>query len=357
MKKDIYYLSVFLFGLVMVSCKKELTGPDQNSFVNTAPKVISPVLQLSTTLVTLLQKNESQEALSLSWQGFHIEGIANPDYRIEASNAGSRFTGWYQIGSTCKTNYAFSVKELNQQIRQLFISGLAEDVLIRIKLIKNDESAEYSYGASTQITTYQPLIQYADANLIRIPGNFQKWNIGEAPAIVSPKNNGEYEGYINFKNSYPQFLMVKSAQTWDDLSIYYDIGVNKFGFGGSVFSLNQGEGVYQFTASTNTNTWKCTKIAGWEIAGSAVGDQANNNPQMSFNDACMGWEITGAFKKGSFIFKTVNGGTLRFGHNAGSPIGLAEYSGSPMDIPADGNYTIRLSLLSAGNYSYSIRRN
>jgi hypothetical protein len=357
MKNSISYLAILLFGIVMVSCKKELTGPEQNSFVNTAPKVVSPVLQLSANLVTLLQENENKEALSLSWQGFHTDGIANPDYRIEASNAGSRFTGWYQIGSTCKTNYTYSVKELNQQIRQLFISGLAEDVLIRIKLVKNDESAEYSYGASTQITTYQPMIQYTDANLIRIPGNFQKWNVGEAPAIVSPKNNGEYEGYISFKNSYPQFLMVKSAQTWDNLSTYYDIGVNKFGFGGRVFSLSQGEGVYKFNASTNTNTWTCTKIEGWEIAGSAVGDQGNGTQQMSLNYACNGWEITGDFKKGNFIFKTVNGGTLRFGHNAGSPIGLAEYGGSPMDILADGNYTIRLSLLSAGNYSYSIRRN
>lgn len=357
MKNSIYYLSIFLFGLVMVSCKKELTGPEQNSFVNTAPKIVSPVLQLSTNLVTLLQENETREALSLSWQGFHTDGIANPDYRIEASNAGSRFNGWYQIGATCKTNYAFTVKELNQQIRQLFISGLAEDVLIRIKLIKNDESAEYSYGASTQVTTYQPMIQYGDANLIRIPGNFQKWNVGEAPSIVSPKNDGEYEGYIDLRNDYPQFLMVKSARTWEDLSTYYYIGVNKFGFGGSTFSLSQGAGVYRFNASTNTNTWKCTKIEGWEIAGSAVGEQANGKTQMSLNNACKGWEITGDFKKGSFIFKTVNGGAIRFGHNTGSPIGVAEYDGSPMSVPADGNYTIRLSLLSAGNYSYSVQRN
>lgn len=357
MKKSACYLSIVLLGFAVVSCKKEAIVPDQNSFVNTTVKTTSPLLQLSANLVSLTQENETKVALSLTWNGFQSDGGTSPDYRIEACNAGSRFTGWYQIGATCKPNYDYTVKELNQQIRQLFVSGFAEDVLIRIKKIKSNETAEYSYAADLQVTTYQPVITYADANTIRIPGNFQKWDVGEAPTIVSSNNDGEYEGYIDFRNDYPQFLMVKSARVWDNLSTYYYIGANKFGFGGSIFCLSQGTGVYRLRANKNTNTWSCTKIDGWNISGSVVTNQADQNIKMNYNYVNKVWEITGAFAKGSFIFKSLEETPTKIGHNANSPIGLAEYNGSPIEIIADGNYTIRLSLMSAGNYSYSILRN
>ena len=124
-----------------------------------------------------------------------------------------------------------------------------------------------------------------------------------------------------------------------------------------MFSAPVGAGVYKFNASTNTNTWSCTKINSWSVNGTAITADGNTDIEMAFNSSNNSWEITGNFSKGSFIFRANKSNAIVFGHNVTSEVGIPDYNGTQIEISRAGSFTISLSLLSAGNYSYGLMRN
>jgi hypothetical protein len=344
---------------VLFSCQKEACLPQQQPAMATkvSSSSQSPLLQASTRNLQLLQVNADRTAISLNWGAFQAGSEETQDYRIEAAMAGSRFTDWVEIASTSQLSIDIKAKDFNRQIRKLFVTGMAEDIILRVKYNKPNAAPAFSSGALLQVTTYHPTIEYDNANVFRIPGNFQNWKVDSAQKIISPKNDGEYEGYVNFTNPNSQFLMVKSDQAWRVLATYYYIGANKFGFGGTVFSVAGGAGIYKFNASTETRAWSCTKINSWNVHGTAITDDGKTDVDMLFNASNNTWEITGNFKNGSFIFRANKNNEIVFGHNATSEAGVPNYNGAKIEIAKTGNYTITLSLLSAGNYSYGIQRN
>lgn len=351
-------IMVLLLLSVLGSCEKE------NNLVNVAGTVKNlsaalsvPILKISKTQVVLSAAAADQAVLHLEWSGFNTNGIAEPDYRIEACMAGNRFDGWVQIGETAENSFDFTTKEFNRQIRQLMVSGLSEDVLIQVKLSGPNASFFYAGAEMIQVTTYQPAIVYDDQQLIRIPGNYENWKIDSASTIVSVKKDGTYEGYIDFTDPNPSFLMVRSDHIWNPLTTFYDIGANKFGYGGKLFGLRDGAGVYLVKANTFTNEWSSKKINNWNIEGTSVSINAYSQVPMLYNRQTHSWEITRDFWAGSFIFSDIDDATLNFGHNTDSEPGIPDYGGKPIKISQKGNYTIRLSLTNAGNYSYGILRN
>jgi hypothetical protein len=344
---------------VLFSCQKEASVPQQELVVNTKATSAnqSPLLEASVRNLQLLQVNAEKTAISLQWGAFPVGAEESQDYRIEAAMAGSRFTDWVELGSTNQSSINFTAKDFNRQIRKLFVTGLAEDIILRVKYNKLNAAPMYTSGTMLQVTTYQPTIEYDNANVFRIPGNFQNWKVDSAQKIISPKNDGEYEGYINFTNPNSQFLMVKTDQSWRTITTYYSIGAGKFGFGGNMFSASAGAGIYKFNASTDTRVFSCTKINSWNVYGTAVTADGNTDLEMTFNASNNTWDITGNFKAGSFIFRANKNNEIVFGHNAASEPGVPDYNGAKIQIAQAGNYTIRLSLLSAGNYSYGVLRN
>jgi hypothetical protein len=356
-----YFVWLILFPMVLsvaASCKKEMETVDAGLSVKRVSGPLSvPLLKLSKTQIVLQEAAADQIALHLEWSGFNTSGIAEPDYQIEACMAGNRFNGWFQIGSTSQNSIDFTTKEFNRQIRQLMVSGLAEDILIQVKLGSPDASYYYTFAEMIQVTTYQPTIVYNDRQLIRIPGNYENWKIDSAQAIVSPGSDGLYEGYIDFKNTNPMFLMIRSDRVWNPLTTFYDIGQNKFGYGGNIFGLPDGNGVYLIKANTINNTWSAQKINNWNIEGTAVAIEGYSEVPMLYNEQSHSWEITRDFYSGSFIFSDIDHSGLNFGHNTTSDPGVPDYNGKPIKIPQSGNYTIRLLLTKAGNYSYGILRN
>jgi hypothetical protein len=345
--------------LIFIACQKEMVAPDHDKpIANTAVAAgIISQREITKTRVQLLQANAESIAVSLRWTDFPCNPGETQDIRIEAAIAGTQFNGWVEIGSSTKSSADFTVKEFNRQIRQLFVTGFAEDIILRVKNNREGAEPQYSFGAPMQVTTYQPTIDHDNSKIIRVPGNFENWKIESAPKIVSVKSDGEYEGFINFTSNHSQFLLVKQDLSWKTLSTFYDIGNSKIGFGGKIFYLPGTEGIYKFNVSTNTNKWSCTKINSFGITGTALTTQADKDQEMIFNSSNNTWEITGNFKNGNFIFRANNTNSIVFGHNANSESGIADYNGAKIDITKAGNYTIRLSLLVAGNYTYSIQRN
>jgi hypothetical protein len=280
-------------------------------------------------------------------------------YTIESAVRGTKFADPIELGSTDQLSVGFTVKEFNQQMRKLLSAGIVGMADFRIKAAKSGSQAAvvYSEPVALEVTTYQPYIEYDNSYVIRIPGNYQDWNLLSAPKVISPAHTGEYEGYLNFTNPYSQFLMVKGTTQWDPKVTYDYIGSNKFGFGGSVFSIFGGAGIYRLKVDINTNTWSYTKINTWGLNGNAVSNDGNAETDMAFDANTLSWSVTTDLNKGDFRFWANKNADINFGHNTSSELGIPNYNGESIHITKTGNYTITLSLKLAGNYAYSVQRN
>jgi hypothetical protein len=196
-------------------------------------------------------------------------------------------------------------------------------------------------------------ISYNESQILRVPGNYQEWKVPLAPKIVSVKSNGEYEGYINFTLADTEFWLVKGTE-WDNVLTYNETGNYTFGHNGNVFKLPFGAGVYKVNASTNTFVWSCTKISNWNIKGTAVGGV---DEEMVFNPNDLSWSLTKNLSAGDFVFRANKENDILFGHNNETDTGILDYNGDKIHLSQNGNYTIVLSLRTAGAYVYSIKRN
>ncbi len=348
-----------LLSIAFMSCQKQSILPQEAQGIQSVrsdTNNIASQLHISSSTVQLLQSNANRIAISADWTLFACNSTEIKDYQIEATMAGSKFVDWVEIGSSDKPFVQFTTEEFNRQIRKLFVTGFEEDIILRVKANRFNSTPLYSNGMPLEVTTYQPVIGYDDSHVFRIPGNFQDWKPELAQKIISPTANGEYEGYINFTEDCSQFLMLKNSSSWNTSNTYYYIGANKFGFGGTMFSIKDGAGIYKFNASLDTHTWSCTKINSWSVIGTAITEDGNTDVEMVRNSNNISWQITGNFTAGNFVFRANKSNDIVFGHNGGSEIGIPDYNGSKIEITKAGNYYIELSLSSAGNYSYSIRR-
>lgn len=338
----------FIIFVLAVGCRKEAFGPSENS-----PARITD-FTVTQSRLTLLQGNTGHPALTLNWQ---VQGQDKLNtYTIEVDQDGNGFEDKLEIGTTDQSRLDLTVDELNRQICKLIPPGTSAKIAIRVRANPNHSAAApvYSDAAAVWISTYQEYREYNYPQYMKIPGNYQSWVLSCAPQIVSENNNGEYEGYVRFTNAYPQFLMVKGNQ-WTQQNTFEYIGSNKFGFGGSVFSIFGGPGIYLLKASTQTNTWSYKKINNWALHGNAVA-AGNTDPQMTFDNATQTWSVTASLQKGEFRILANNDEANSLGQKIVNGYMVPAASGNNFVIEKAGTFFIKLGLLSAGNYSCSVVR-
>lgn len=338
----------FLLALVLLSCVSCQKSVDQP-----APQFVQTEIsgfRISESKMILLEGNANNKAVSFAWAPLR----AGDTYTIEADVSEDNFSDPIEIANTSSTNASFTVAQFNTLMCRLLCAENSGKIDFRVKTSHGFVDI-YSPVTAINVTTYRNYINYDDSKTLKVPGNYQGWNVATAPKIVSAKTAGEYEGFMDFENPSPQVLLVKGNQ-WDLKNTFTYIGNNMFGFGGSIIDVQGGAGVYLFRASTNTNRWSSTKINSWNLAGSAV--QGNSKTVMADNDdASLSWSITTDLVAGSFRINANNGNTISFGHKDTDQPGVPSYDGADLQVKRAGNYTITLKLGNAGNYGYTIRRN
>ncbi len=338
---------VVLISLSGFACQKEVvrSADDTQIQINT--------VSLSESRVKLLQGNAGYPALTVNWQTNATACGKAGNYIIEMALDGSNFEDKLEI-TTTGTRVDFNTDELNRQLCKLIPPGTTAKIALRVKACSSQQNNAqvYSEPVGVWVTTYQEFHEYTYPQFMKIPGNYENWILPAAPQIVSEKNDGEYEGFIQFSNAYPQFLMVKGTQ-WTTLNTFEYIGNNKFGFNGSIFSIFGGAGVYLMKASTNTNTWSYTKINNWTLNGSAVpGDKSD--PELIFDSETQTWSATTVLQKGEFRIRANKDDKNSLGQKTVNGYMVPATDGSNFMIEKPGKYLIRLALLQAGNYSCSV---
>ncbi|MES2331502.1 MAG: SusE domain-containing protein [Bacteroidota bacterium] len=343
-------LLLILVPMLFVACQKSIQEPSplQHNQVQS--------FHISTSKLVLLQGNESLIAITFSWAGSINAGVK---YIVEADVSGSSFSDPIELVSTDKTSASFTVKEFNSLMSKLLYANNTARVEFRIKEdapMHTKENPVYSSSVGVDVTTYRNYVTYDEQKIIKVPGNYQEWNLTTAPKIIATDDPEEYEGYINFTNQYPQLLMVKGSE-WQAVTTYSYIGADKFGFGGSVLSVFGGAGAYLFKANINTHKWSYTKINCWGLSGTAVQIGSHGDPEMSASETTLVWSITTNLLKGSFRIRANNSNAISFGQKACDEPGVPSYCGDNIVIKQAGNYTIKLELQAAGNYAYSLLKN
>jgi hypothetical protein len=346
---------VLMFAIcIWAGCRKTTALPVQFVTDNTVTaKKEMPQLKVSSSRVLLLQGNAGAAAAGFEWDRFPVGDNEGVVYVLEACIDGDQFANPVEIASSRTENLNLTVEDLNTGLRSILLPEEESKVDFRIRMESHSHELMYSQPVAMGVTVYQPLFTYSDELLIRLPGNYQSWKISSAPYMIDAGRNGEYEGYINFTNKYPNFLMVKSIFTWDDNYTFSDIGAGKFGFGGKMFAIWEGAGIYKCNASTNTNTWSCRRITTFSLKGSATGNQ---DLEMKFNTFSGCWAGTIDLSKGSFLFMANHSDEIVLGQAFKSSPGNIAYNGSAIPVPTAGKYMVRLSLMNAGNYSYALQR-
>jgi hypothetical protein len=183
-------------------------------------------------------------------------------------------------------------------------------------------------------TAYQPIHLYDETQILRLPGNYDGWNIPSAPRVISAKQDGAYEGFVNFTDPNSQFYLVKGTQ-WDNVTTYNQTGPDKFGFNGTFFFVQGGAGVNRVTVNMNTHTWSCTKINSFGLFGTAVSTD-NKDVEMIFDAAALSWHITKDLTEGEFVFRANRSNAIVFGHNEKSLAGAADINGEKIHISKTG---------------------
>lgn len=336
----------FFFFFAMVSCTKQVNQPA----AALSPTSSVTNFHISESNLVLLEGNSANNAATFTWQG---EKAAN--YTIEAAAHNSSFAEPIELGTVAGNQFQINVSDFNALMCRIIYANAngAVDFRVRADQAGGHGIPAYSSPVAINVSTYRQNTVYTEDKIFRVPGNYQNWSVINAPEIVSPSGNGEYEGFINFTSNYPQMLLVRGTK-WDPNITFTSIGSEKFGFGGTMLSLPEGAGVYLFKANTNTNTWGYTKIKCWQLSGTAVAREINLTAD---NGNAVAWSVTTDLNKGSFRFNANNSKAISFGQRPDIRPGTPSYDGDDIQVRQAGNYTIRLELQEAGNYNYSIVRN
>lgn len=348
--------SVKFFGIVLI-CMAGMSCQKQIPFSTNTPAIGK--LQLSTSKLVLLQGNPNNTAFTMQWELDGGTPSTNVNFVIEACVLGTNFDNRIVLGTTVNKRFMISVQDLNTRLLTFLTAGEEAEIAIRVKgeQLTGNNSVMYSDPISLTVKPYQFFRFFDESLMIRIPGNYQNWCLSNAPVILSARQNGEFEGYLNFSNPFPQFLMVRGGQ-WDPSLTYSYIGSNKFGFGGTVLSVFGGKGTYLLRANTNTNTWQSTRIESWGLHGTAVYDVNNGNKDkaLTYDISANAWRIITDLSAGNFTIRANETDEIRFGQSKNGDPGVPEYDGADFKIVKAGKYMVTLKLEAPGNYYYAIQR-
>lgn len=185
--------------------------------------------------------------------------------------------------------------------------------------------------------------------LLYAPGGYQGWTPADAGFLASPKNDGKFEGYLNFKDANTEFKFT-IGPNWD----------NNFGDDGADGTLEANganikaadAGFYRVEVDINAKTYKITKTS-WGLIGSATANGWDSDQDMTYDAVSGAWTISTNLKEGEVKFRANDDWGLNYGDDGKDA--LLEAGGANIVIPSAGYYTLKL-FLDKPDHTYSIER-
>ncbi len=252
--KPIFYshlLGVLVGIFALTACNDDDTPQYQ---LQSAP-VLAP---LSQPALTLNEESAGFIAETFSWSAGDYGFAAAPIYTLEVDNH-KDFPDPIQLGESSTRYLPVTVARLN--MATLILDGEAgrpNDLFVRVVAKLTGEHAVASQPRDVSVTPYAEIIDYPK---LYVPGNYQGWNIAEAPTLQSFRMNNRYEGYVNFvvidnPDAAVEFK-ITTHPDWAQGNQYGDGGPGKLKLGGGNISYSP-QGYYLMQVDLDNLTYQLT---------------------------------------------------------------------------------------------------
>ncbi|MDE3234409.1 MAG: SusE domain-containing protein [Bacteroidota bacterium] len=192
--------------------------------------------------------------------------------------------------------------------------------------------------------------------LLYVPGDYQGWSPATASTLGAPKNDGNFEGYVNFPSGGTYQFKFTTTPDWSNA--LGDAGNGTLSTSGGNLSV-PAAGYYKINANTVNNTWSATKTA-WSLIGSFAASGWNNDVDMTYDAGSNSWSATITTATGDqFKFRANHDWGINLGESGGT--GQLSYGGDNIGDPSKnfsvpaGTHKITLFLGNSGYYTYMIQ--
>ncbi|UBM62827.1 RagB/SusD family nutrient uptake outer membrane protein [Candidatus Sulfidibacterium hydrothermale] len=187
--------------------------------------------------------------------------------------------------------------------------------------------------------------------VLHVPGSYQGWDPGNDSTVVASVNSdGNYEGYLYFKDAGTEFKFVQGT-TWTDPNWGDDGADGTLDPGGANIKVADA-GYYKIDVDMNNLTYTAVKTT-WGVIGDATPGGWTTDQDMTFDPSTGTWSVTVDLVKGSLKFRANHDWTINYGDNGAD--GILDAGGDNIQIPEAGTYVITLKL-GVPDYTYSIVR-
>ncbi len=353
--KRITIFITLIISVLFISCEENETGPTLNP-----TKVVAPAIQGITdgSSYTLLQANASDNFPAFTWTPVDFGFDASVTYTLQVDKAGRNFSQASNFATTTGTSITYTIGQINTKF---LLMGLVENastqIVVRVRAtISSNVDPIYSDSVKIAITPYEEIINYPQ---LWVPGGYCGWNHSTCDFLYSVKDDGKYEGYINFTDATTEFKLTKIAG-WEEANTIGDpdgggqSGTLQIGsWGGNNIKVTNGPGYFKINANLNEATYTTMKTD-WGIIGSATAGGWGSDQNMTYDPTTKIWSATIDLVVGEIKFRANDDWALNYGDNEGDF--KVEAGGSNIAITSAGNYTITLNL-SKPPYKYRVTKN
>jgi hypothetical protein len=224
---------------------------------------------------------------------------------------------------------------------------------IRLKtMVSENILPVYSNVIAMKVTPYL-VSSVPDYPSLFVVGSHQGWSPATAPAIRSAKNDGAYEGFVNFPEAKTEFKLT-TARDWDHPA-YGDGGPGLLSTtGGNV--VQEGAGYYMIKFNDKTLAWSAVKTT-WAMIGNATPGGWDADTPLTYDAQAQVWKATVTLTGGDGKeFKFRANGEWAIDLGAGSSEGVLSFGGKNFMLEESGTYDVTLDLSNGAYYMYKLTK-
>jgi len=358
MKKISIILSTLMAIVLLFSCESEIEKPVLTKAV--APKLLNPD---GTREYVLTKENAVSPFETFIWEAADYGLPIVTYYTVQLDAGDGDFSSPVALKeSTTQLFQNSTVEEFNQRLLDLgFTPEQSETVQVRIMAANQNSAVDtlYSDPITLSVVSYDAAKVYPK---LYIPGNYQvaggygdgDWDpSNEKSVIYSVKENGKYEGYINFAVDNAEWKFSETPcwceADWGDGNS--DGILDK---DGNITMIKEA-GYYRLRVdwSADPKPWDYLKTD-WGVIGDATPGGWDSDTNMTFDKENLYLTVTLDLTAGEIKFRANDSWDLNYGK--AEKDGIIAEGGANIPIPEAGNYTIILDL-SQAVYTYSIIKN
>ena len=351
-KTTLIALFVAVFGLLLVSCSRDITEP----VVSANPG--SPTLA-DMSFTGQFTVNYADSTMKFSWSAADFGFASSTTYVLQMSSTNNFTSNVANLVTTQNLKANVKVGDVNTLILSWgYPIGTAVTVYYRVTAsVSPNLSSVYTAAKSTSLTPYDAVINYP---MIYVPGAYQGWSPGaDNGRLYSYGFNSTYAGIIRIKdgtNATSEFKVTVNPN-WNGPNYGGTLTKNGNTYTGTLDpnggNFSVGAGAYAITVNTGALTISLTKTDDWGIIGSATAGGWGSSTPMFYNGQRKMWEITSDFVAGEFKFRANDAWDLNYGDDGNKNGGL-KAGGDNVALSAAGNYTIRFDPV---KLTYTVKKN